>query len=478
MNAQIDIQSIIQEFGPPAYENEKGKLSKLNESFWAQYYAQQREKIIFEPNERAFYDFDATAGIFVPKSSDLIRKELSALVLDGAQSWSGFKALEQFRSERNFAGALAFLRGHVEERDFFNPPFHSVHLGNTTLRFEPDGSKFTAEGFSPKHRSRNRSPINYDPNAKCPEFENTILGHVCEGDRLLLQKYAGQCLLGRNLTQRFGILDGVGASSKGSFVLVISGVIGPKNVYELRTGMLAERFEIGRMIGRTLLVGSDVKGNFLSQPGAYRIKSIVGGDALEAELKGSNKRFTVHGIFNLLVTSNARLRILLEGDRSAWERRVFIIRYDTPYTGKRIFEIEKHLLKIEAPGILNWCIDGLRLLFQDYAQAGDIILTADQKARVDTLLSESDSLRIFVSNSIVKAPDPMTNGSNYSLTIEEIVNEYIDDCVNDKHWTPVPADHAEKRVPNLMLELFGVTKSHSVPRNGKAKRGFYSVRFV
>jgi putative DNA primase/helicase len=96
----------------------------------------------------------------------------------------------------------------------------------------------------------------------------SILGHVCEDDRLLLQKYAGQCLLGRNLTQRFGILDGVGASSKGSFVLTISGVIGQKNVYELRTNMLAERFEIGRMIGRTLLVGSDVKGNFLSRPGA------------------------------------------------------------------------------------------------------------------------------------------------------------------------------------------------------------------
>jgi hypothetical protein len=72
----------------------------------------------------------------------------------------------------------------------------------------------------------------------------------------------------------------------------------------------------------------------------------------------------------------------------------------------------------------------------------------------------------------------MSSGENSSLTIEEIVNEYIDDCVNDKHWTPVPTDHAEKRLPNLMLELFGVTKSHGVPRNGKAKRGFWKVRFV
>jgi putative DNA primase/helicase len=240
--------------------------------------------------------------------------------------------------------------------------------------------------------------------------------------------------------------------------------------------MLAERFEIGRMIGRTMLVGSDVKGNFLSQPGTHRIKSIVGGDALEAELKGSNKRFTIHGIFNLLITSNTRLRILLEGDRSAWERRIFIVRYDGPYNGQRIFEIDKYLLNIEAPGILNWCINGLSLLFQDYAKAGDIVLSADQQNRVTTLLSESDSLRLFLRDSIIKTqPDP-TRGSD-SLTVEEITTEYVDDCVNSKHWEPTPSTQVEKQLPTLMLEVFGVTKSHDIRRNGKHKRGFWNVRF-
>jgi hypothetical protein len=73
-----------------------------------------------------------------------------------------------------------------------------------------------------------------------------------------MQKYAGQCLLGHSLTQRFMILDGVGNSSKSSFVLIVSGIIGRENVYELRPQFLEERFEIGRMVGRTLLVGSDV----------------------------------------------------------------------------------------------------------------------------------------------------------------------------------------------------------------------------
>jgi hypothetical protein len=95
---------------------------------------------------------------------------------------------------------------------------------------------------------------------------------------------------------------------------------------------------------------------------------------------------------------------------------------------------------------------------------------------VDTLLSESDSLRLFIRDNVIKTqPDPTRGGD--SLTVEEIVKEYVEDCVNSKHWTPTPSAQVEKQLPNLMLEFFGVTKSHDVSRNGKNKRGFWNVRF-
>lgn len=473
---QVDISDLIKEFGPPGYENAKGKLSKLNESFWAAYYARQRAKIIFEPTEREFYDYDPGSGIYLPKTRDRIRTELSALIFDSAQNWDTFQPLEQFRGAKIIDCAVSHLRGYTEEREFFNKTTHLVHLGNCTLKFSLDGSKFTEESFSPEHRCRNRSPINYDRKATCPEFKKHILGHVSEDHQLLLQKYSGQCLLGRNLTQRFGILDGVGGASKGAFVLILSGIIGPRNVYELRTKLLDERFEIGRMIGRTLLVGSDVRGGFLSEKGGHRIKSLVGGDELEAELKGSNNRFKVYGVFNVLITSNARLRLALDADREAWERRLFVVRYDQSYTGKRIFEIDKYLLEKEAPGILNWCVEGLKMLFQDYAKAGDIILSDAQNARVDTLLSESDSMRIFIRDNIIKT-DSVPGRVSDSLTTGEIIDGYIDYCVNTKQWIPLSVEHAEAELPNLMIELFGITKSHDIPRNGKKRRGFWHVRF-
>jgi len=191
---------------------------------------------------------------------------------------------------------------------------------------------------------------------------------------------------------------------------------------------------IGRMLGRTLLIGPDVNGHFLASRGAYRIKSLVGGDPMEAETKGSNHRFTIYGIFNLIITSNSRLCILLEGDQSAWERRLAIVRYDKPYNGQRIFEIERYLLKEEAPGILNWCITGLQLLLADYHKTGDILLSPDQQKRVTDLLGESDSLRLFVANEIRRDDSLMGNGQQYSLTVDDIVKEYIADCLA-KNWS-------------------------------------------
>jgi phage/plasmid-associated DNA primase len=471
----------LDQFGPPAYANEKGQLTKLNEDFWGAHYAQQRARIIYEPKEKKFYDYEPAMGIFVPKSAKAIRVELSALVREAAQKWDGWAGLDRLHAERNLNPAISFLAGHVEETNFFNLADNLVHLGNCTLRFNSEGGGYTREEFSREHRSRNRSPINYDPDADCPEFKKSILGHLSKEDRLLLQKYAGQCLLGRNLTQRFVILDGIGSASKTTFVKIIAGVIGPENVYELRTKQLGERFEIGRMIGRTLLTGSDVQSYFLSENGAHRIKSIVGGDLLEAELKCSNERFTVHGSFNLLITSNTRLRLPLHGDRSAWQRRLTIVRYDQPFSGQRMFEIEKHLLETEASGILNWCLKGLEMLFVDYAQAGDIILSEVQKKRVEDLLSESESLSLFVRDCVV--PDCPARGNNGdephrpSLTVDEIIDGYLDFCT-DKGWTPAPIAEVEKQLPDLMTHHFGLRKSHDILREGKARRGFWNVSLL
>jgi phage/plasmid-associated DNA primase len=280
---------LVEEFGPPAYRTSRGAITRLNENFWAGYYAQTKTRIIFEPDEQEFYEYDPETGIFVVKTVDAIRTELSALILAAAKEWRQWGGVATLRNANHLTGMISHLRGQMEELRFFNVQSNLVHLANCTLKFSPDGNGWIPEPFSPEHRSRNRSPICYDAKAACPEFEKMILGHLPQEDREVLQKYSGQCLLGKNISQRFLILDGIGGSSKGTFILILTGIIGEDNVYELRPKLLEERFEIGRMMKHTLLSGSDVEGDFLNARGGHLVKSIIGGDVLEAENKNSNK---------------------------------------------------------------------------------------------------------------------------------------------------------------------------------------------
>ena len=55
---------------------------------------------------------------------------------------------------------------------------------------------------------------------------------------------------------------------------VLRQIIGRRNIAELRTNLLNERFEMAAFGGKTLLIGSDVPGNFLQRSGAEILKKI------------------------------------------------------------------------------------------------------------------------------------------------------------------------------------------------------------
>jgi hypothetical protein len=115
-----ELRALIKQFGDPVVNNKKGGISRLNDIFWAALYAKTRERIILGQNERLFYDYDPETGIYLPKSSDRIRVELNALILEAARTWDTFFGLQAFRNTTHLNGPITQLRGLVEERDFFN----------------------------------------------------------------------------------------------------------------------------------------------------------------------------------------------------------------------------------------------------------------------------------------------------------------------------------------------------------------------
>jgi putative DNA primase/helicase len=125
----------------------------------------------------------------------------------------------------------------------------------------------------------------------------------------------------------------------------------------------------------------------------------------------------------------------------------------------------------EGSGILNFAIDGLAMLLDDIDEAGDIVLSERQRTVVDSLLAESDSLRLFLLEKVEKVEN-----ADYDLAVSEIVEEYAAFCP-EKGWNPLPITEVQRSLEGLMLQLFHVSKSHSIKRDGRSVRGFYKIRF-
>src|SRR5260221_7129486 len=141
------------------------------------------------------------------------------------------------------------------------------------------------------------------------------------------------------------------------------------------------------------------------------------------------------------------------------------------FNGKRIPDVHQYLLRKEGSGILNWCIEGARLLLADIDQHGDIRFSDKQRKAIELILNESDSLRLFLKAKVVA-----TSNQDNDLSTEELTTSYINYCAV-MGWENLTVKTIEKRLPDLMSELFKVLVSTNLERNGKRCRGYRFVRW-
>lgn len=371
---------------------------------------------------------------------------------------------------RALAGIVDAAKGVTERRRFFDDRQEAVHVANGAL-FMNDGELSFDGEFSPRWRARNRSPLPYDPDAKCPRFLNDLLGPMLStGDIDFLRRWTGLCLFGRNLAQAILLLDGTPGRGKGVLLRILNALIGTRNICELRTAHLGERFEINRFVGKTLLTASDVPGNFLEQRWASILKTLTGQDRLEAEAKGSNESTEVIGEFNVCIVSNARLRCRLDGDDGAWRRRLAILRTDAPEVKDKIPDFDRLLLRTEGKGILAWAVTGFVDAMADLGNHGTLTRSPEMIGRVNDLLAESNSIELFVKHRLAPA-------RGHDVTVEEIERGFAEFCA-DRGWTPPAVSKIHHAVGDLVLRVHGASKSHGIKRGDGAKRGFRGIRLL
>ena len=459
--------ALEREYGRPFYTTKEGRVTGINERYWAALYAREN-RVLYDPDEKTFFRYDSDSGLWLTITPEKIRDDISSRILDASRQIQEF-TLEIQITQNKLKSVVGALMGLAEKRGAFRNKGRFIHVANGVIRFVDDGDiQFT--GYSPEDYSRNKSPFAFDAAAECPRFlKQLIYPAVNPDDADLLQRWAGLALFGYNLPQRFLILDGTPNGGKGTLVRIIQALVGLENTYELRTECLKERFETYRYRAKTLLIGPDVGGGFLMEKGASRLKVLVGGDPISGEGKGLNGDFPMFGTFNMVMTCNSRLRIRLEEDAGAWRRRLLIVRYENPPPAKRILDFHVPLLREEGSGILRWALAGFVKLQEEFAERGDFVLTDAQRGRIDSLLAESDSLRIFVR-------ERLERHEHGDITTGEFQQGYAEFCA-DKGWNSLPITIVERMAADVMLDEWQVAKNHCIERDGKkSNRGWKRVK--
>jgi putative DNA primase/helicase len=131
--------------------------------------------------------------------------------------------------------------------------------------------KINAEGkwdlmpFSPAYYARNPIPIPWDPDAACPKFDALLAFALPTEDVSLFWRWFGTVLLTGNAAQRILLMVGKAHTAKSTIAEVVELVRGLNNCTALRTKLLHERFEIGRLFGFSLLTARDVPATSLNK---------------------------------------------------------------------------------------------------------------------------------------------------------------------------------------------------------------------
>jgi P4 family phage/plasmid primase-like protien len=447
-------------YGNPIFSKNE-KFAGLNQQYFAAYIAKTYDVIYYLP-ESKFYMYNEDAGIWQIVSDEKMLNVIGCAIHKFAVEYNQ-PEIENCRTTSMLAALLKLLKGQTENKDAFTKRLKRfVHCANTIIEYNEITGNWEEKEFSPRYYSRNQNPITYNPQSRCSQFLDRLLGTaMTEDDIEHLQMYLGQCLLGVNLSQTFLLLIGTAGGGKSTLVNVIEGIVGRWNCTELRLEHMAGRFELSRTSGKNLLTAKDVNSSFMSSSGAGKLKALTGNDAMTIELKSSNTSFDVQGSFNVIITSNAILRIEIDGDIEAWRRRMLLINYEKPATGNVIVNFDKRLLEEEGSGILNWALEGAMKLLK---AGGKISKSPEQQAKVNILLQSSRPFDVFADNFIHPTLDA-------SITTEEVVSIFTKFC-NKLGWALLPERKIQKLFHEWMRTRHTAVLRTDIKRNGRNKRGY------
>ena len=286
-------------YGEPIYTNDKGALTGINEAYWAGMHAAENE-MLYEPDEKAFYQYSAETGLYEVESADVVRNKISSRMLEVSREANVFD-LQKRRSATTLNNVTSHLRGIVERRGAFAEKRRFIHLANRVIVFT--GSDAELWLFAPEYRSRNRYAVRRG-HAHQRRRSEPARG----GDRRGLPPHAQrefqvqpQLVIEGDVDLKSGNIDTAlsvmvkgdikaGFTVKSGADIVVMGVVEDARIsargnISVRGGILPGRERVkahGNLVAR-YITGREVKGRDIEVAGSVRFSRVLATGAVTAK---------------------------------------------------------------------------------------------------------------------------------------------------------------------------------------------------
>jgi putative DNA primase/helicase len=249
------------------------------------------------------------------------------------------------------------------------------------------------------------APVNYDPAATCPRFDQFLTEIFGVGNELpqYVARLFGMCLTGDTREQILPILWGEGQNGKSTLVGVIMHIMGDYAGLAAESLLMVGRHEehpcgLADMQGKRIVVASETEsaGRLKMQ----LIKRLTGDETIKARRMRENY-YEFPRTHKTILQTNNKPRIN-ENSKAVW-RRVKLIPFNVIIPDDKKDPELLRKLKAEASGILNCLIGGCL----DWQRHG-LGEPPEVMQATDAYREESDPLREFLEERCVETPGAWT----------------------------------------------------------------------
>lgn len=346
------------------------------------------------------------------KSTDKIYRYENGIYKDDGETFIKRRCKEilfKKYSNRRINEVLSYIRASTYIEHNQNNS-HIINLKNGIL--DPITMEFM--GHTPEVFSISQIPIDYDPKASCPLWEQKLSEKVDKQTMDVLQEMFGYVFMPGQKHEVAFLFHGPQRTMKSTVLYVLCQLMGEDNITAFPLQQLNDdNFSMAYLFGKMANVCADLDSYSLKSTGKFM--QIVGGDKITAGKKHEHY-MSFYPSAKLIFSCN-----IIPGTTNkdlAFYRRWVILPFEKQTPEADIDPNMKEKLVAELAGILNWALMGLKRL-QEQNKFSYWLNTEQIK---DLYEKASDSINSYIYNRINCEDD------EESLTKREVYADYTKYC--------------------------------------------------